>query len=202
MVQKNPAVDAYIVNAAAFAQPILRRLRKCVHQACPEVEEKIKWGMPFFDHHGMMCSMAAFKQHCAFSFWKHKLLAAEGLVPADGSAMGQFGRIAKVSELPDDAALLRLIRRAVELNDGGIKAAPRPRSPKKPPPQLSAEFVAALRRNKAARETFDNFSSTNQRDYAEWIAEAKTEATRARRLATALEWLAEGKARHWKYQRK
>jgi uncharacterized protein YdeI (YjbR/CyaY-like superfamily) len=202
MVQKNPAVDAYIANAAAFAQPILRRLRKCVHQACPAVEEKIKWGMPFFDHHGMMCNMAAFKQHCAFGFWKYKLLAAEGLTPADDSAMGQFGRIASMSDLPDDAVLQRLIRRAVELNDGGIKAAPKPKSPRKPPPLVPPELIAALKNNKAARETFDNFSPSHRRDYAEWIAEAKTEATRARRLATTLEWLAEGKTRHWKYQRK
>ena len=201
MTQTHPAVDHYIANAAPFAQPILRHLRALVHQACPEVVEKIKWGMPFFDHHGTLCHIAAFKQHCAFGFWKQALLVEDGLLQADDTAMGQFGRIAARADLPDDATLLRLIRHAAALNAGN-KPAPKPRAAKKPPPEMPPQLRAALRKHKAAREHFAAFSPTQQREYSEWIAEAKTDATRQRRLETAIEWLGQGKPRNWKYLRK
>lgn len=202
MIQKNPAVDLYIANAAAFAQPILRHLRAQVHAACPDAIEKIKWGMPYFDWQGTLCGMAAFKQHCAFHFWKHALLAEEGLLKADDSAMGQFGRIAALADLPDDAALQRMIRRAAALNAGGRKAPSRPRGENKPPPEIPSQLGAALRKHKAARETFNHFSPSQQREYTDWVAEARTDATRERRVETAIEWLGQGKPRNWKYLRK
>lgn len=195
-MKKNPRVDAYIKQAAPFAQPILRHLRKLVGQGCPEAEETIKWGMPSFEYLGLMCGMAAFKQHCTFGFWKNaRLIDDPSFKPG---AMGHLGRITALSDLPDDATLLRLIRRAAELNRSGEKVARAPRA-NKPPPKAPPDLAAALKKNSAARKTYEAFSPSNQREYVEWITEAKTAETRARRLATALEWMAEGKVRNWKY---
>ncbi|HVT34097.1 MAG TPA: YdeI/OmpD-associated family protein [Nevskiaceae bacterium] len=198
-MKKNPQVDRYIRDAAPYAQPILRHLRKLVHQACPQAEEKMKWSFPHFDYRGMMCSMAAFKQHCAFGFWKHKLLLAEGSA-LNRDAMGSFGRITGLDDLPPDAQLLELIRRAMALNDSGTKVE-KPKAARKPPPQAPADLAAALKKNAKARTTYEAFSNTNRRDYVEWITEAKTEETRQRRLLQAIEWMAEGKPRNWKYQK-
>jgi uncharacterized protein YdeI (YjbR/CyaY-like superfamily) len=200
MGTKNKRVDAYIAKSAEFAQPILKELRAILHEGCPEVEETIKWRMPTFMYKGMLCGMAAFKQHCALGFWKGTLI----LDPKENKsleAMGQFGRITSLKDLPAKRVLLGYVKQAVQLNDAGVKSPTRskPKSEKKElviPPY----FTAALKKSKKALATFDGFSYSHRKEYVEWVTEAKTEETRARRLQTTVEWLAEGKARNWKYE--
>lgn len=190
-------IDAYIAKSASFAQPILERLRKVVHAACPNVEETLKWGMPHFLYEGrILCSMAAFKQHCTFGFWDGAAVVSK---PADEQAMGSFGRIASLADLPSDAMLRRYIKQAVALRDSG-QTPRRKKSSKKPPLKVPSYFKQALRTNQRALETFENLSPSHRREYVEWVSEAKQEATRERRLAQALTWLAEGKRRNWKYE--
>lgn len=203
MGKKDPRIDAYIEKSQDFAKPILIHVRMLVHQACPGVEEKIKWGFPHFDYKGMMCSMASFKNHCSFGFWKaaimadpHKLMSRVG-----ETAMGSFGKLTAISDLPDEALLVKYIKEAARLNDEGIKL---PSSPKKTKKELRipAYFIEVIGKNKKALETFENFSYSNQKEYVDWIVEAKTEDTRKKRLDTAVEWLSEGKVRNWKYLNK
>jgi uncharacterized protein YdeI (YjbR/CyaY-like superfamily) len=198
MGQRDPRVDAYIAKAAPFAQPILRDIRDTVHAACPDVQEAMKWSFPHFTYKGMLCSMAAFKQHAAFGFWKGSLVIGSG---KNVDAMGQFGRIAKRSDLPSNRMLAAYVRKAARLNDEGVKA---PRAPKKAAPKalrMPPDVAAALERVATARATFDGLSPSGKREYLEWITQARTEATRQRRLRQAIEWLAEGKSRNWKYER-
>jgi len=198
MGRKDPRVDAYIDRARDFARPVLRHLRAVVHGACPEVEETIKWGFPHFQYRGVLCSVAAFKAHCAFGFWKGKLVLGDA---ASGAAMGQFGRITAVSDLPSRAALAKLVRRAAALNEQGV-AAPRSRTgASRPAPPVPPVLAAALRKDRKAAATFEGFSPSARRDYVEWITGAKGQETRRRRLATAVEWMAEGRPRNWKYAR-
>ena len=193
----DPRIDDYIQSAAAFAQPMLVHIRDTVHQACPQVEETIKWGMPTFMHAGgILCGMAAFKQHVSFGYWKH------ALVVGDGSAqegMGSYGKMASLKDLPPKKTLLAHIRKAAKLNEDGVKA-PAQRKSAKPFPQAPDDLVAALRKNKAAQATYEAFPPSCKREYVEWITEAKREETRAKRLAQAVEWMAEGKRRNWKYE--
>jgi uncharacterized protein YdeI (YjbR/CyaY-like superfamily) len=200
MGTKDPRVDEYIDKAGDFAKPILNRLRKLVHEGCPAVEETIKWGAPHFMYKGMLCSLAAFKKHCAFGFWKGKLLTSlnEGK-PED--AWGQFGRLTSLKDLPPDKTIIKQVKEAARLNEEGVKA-PQQRKKEKAPLKIPVYFTAALKKNPAARATFEAFSPSHKREYIEWITEAKTEATRQKRLVTALEWLAEGKSRNWKYEGK
>lgn len=198
MVTKDPRIDAYIAKAAPFARPILARARKLVHQACPEVVETLKWGAPAFEHHGLLCITAAFKKHVAFVLWKHKLLAKGD--PRTGALLERLGKLASLDELPPAGALAGCIKKAAKLNRDGIKS-PRARRAARPPPAVPIELAAALSRNRRARATFEGFSPSQQREYTEWISGAKGEDTRLRRLEQALEWLAEGKTRHWKYQK-
>jgi hypothetical protein len=200
MPSKDRRIDAYIAKAQPFAQPILRHLRAIVHEACPEVEETIKWGFPHFDHRGaMMCSMAAFKQHAVFGFWRGPQLV--GAASRNGEAMGDFGRITSMDDLPSRTRLKALVKQAMKLNEAGVKRVARkqaaPKKPVVPPPDL----VAALDVDRRARATFAAFPPSQRREYVEWITEAKTAATRERRLATAVEWMSEGKPRNWKYMR-
>jgi len=200
MPTTDPFVDAYIEKSNDFAKPILKHIRALVHDACPDVVETKKWSFPHFDYKGeMMCSMAGFKEHCAFNFWKQSLLDQTAF-PAEKTAMGSFGRIKSLDDLPDDKTMKKLIGDAMKLNDDGIKVAkPKPTGEKK---ELVVPDVLleALATNDAAADTFNNFPYSKKKDYVEWITEAKTDATREKRLATTIEWLAEGKSRHWKYQ--
>lgn len=197
---KNPAVDAYIAKSAAFARPILTRVRGLMHKACPKIEETIKWGVPHFEHQGVVASMAAFKQRASFGFWKRKLMQDPArLFPAAGDSSMGGRKFRSVDELPSDAVLLRYIKAAVALNEQGIKLANAGRK-KRPPPRLPADLAAALRKSVKAKATYDAFPPSHRREYVEWITEAKQEATRLKRLATAIEWMAQGKSRHWKYQ--
>lgn len=196
MATKDPRIDVYIAKAQPFAQPILKYLRKAVHAGCPNVEEAMKWSAPAFDYKGPLAGMAAFKAHCAINFWKGPLLEIEDRT---AEAMGQFGRITSVSDLPPEKVLIALVKRAAALNEAGVKA---PRAAKaKPPVKVPPDLLAALKRDRKAQATFEGFSPSHRREYVEWITEAKTDATRQRRIETALEWLAEGKSRHWKYER-
>ncbi|HXG54133.1 MAG TPA: YdeI/OmpD-associated family protein [Vicinamibacterales bacterium] len=196
MPTKDPRVDAYIAQAQPFARPILRHLRKVVHAGCPDVVETMKWRMPHFDYKGPFSGMAAFKAHCTFGFWKASLL--EGLAN-NGEAMGQFGCIRSLADLPPEKTLLTLVTQAVKLNDEEVKVKRAPKAPKAPI-TVPAGFAAALKKHKKAQAAFDAFSPSHRREYVEWIAEAKQDATRDRRIAQAMEWMTEGKSRHWKYQ--
>jgi uncharacterized protein YdeI (YjbR/CyaY-like superfamily) len=197
MGKKDQRVDAYIEKAADFAKPILNHLRAIVHEACPEVEEDYKWSFPCFMYKGMFCNIAAFKEHCAFGFWKSSLIVDKKGQSLE-KAMGQFGRITKLSDLPPKKVLIEYIKLAKKLNDDGVKA---PARVKKPARELVVpdDLAKALKRNKAAQATFEKFSPSHKREYVDWIIEAKTEATRNKRLETAVLWMAEGKPRNWKY---
>ncbi len=199
MGTRDPRVDAYIADAADFARPILEHLREVVHGACPQVEEDIKWGMPFFVYEGPMCNMAAFKAHCAFGFWKGAGIVGDD---ADDSAMGHLGRITSLDDLPPKKVLTGYVKQAVALKDAQAKAPSRPKKKKaKPEAEVPADLAAALAKNDKAKATFEGFSPSHRREYIEWITGAKREATRARRLATAIAWMEEGKSQNWKYER-
>lgn len=199
MPKLNPGVDAYIAQAQPFAQPILKHLRKLVHDACPDVEETLKWSCPHFIYLGMFCSMAAFKNHCTFGFWKSSLLFDNPkLVPDEKHAMGNFGRLTSLSDLPSDTQMRQFIEKAMRLNEAGVKPAPRPKKPAKPLP-MPADFGAALKKHAQASAAFARFSPSHRREYIEWITEAKREETRQQRIKTALAWIAQGKSRNWKY---
>lgn len=203
MGTRDKRIDAYIAKSAEFAQPILRELREIVHEGCPDVEEAMKWSFPHFMYKGMFCSMAAFKEHCAFGFWKGSLV----MDPKDNktvNAMGQFGRITSGKDLPPKRVLLGYIKKAVQLNDEGVK------SPARSKPKSKTEkkdltvpdyFLASLKKNKKALTVFEGFPYSKKKEYVDWVTEAKAEETRERRLATSVEWLAEGKARNWKYEK-
>ena len=200
-------VDAYIEKAQPFAQPILEHLRKLMHKGCPDLEETIKWSMPFFVYKGtILANMAAFKAHCAFGFWGNEIAAV--LREADvssGEAMGTLGRIAGVKDLPAEKKMLAWVRQAAAFVDSGEYTSPmaaRNRVAKPPKAELKAPppFAAALKKNKKAKTVFDAFSPSCKREHIEWIADAKREETRDKRIAQAIEWIAEGKQRNWKYQ--
>jgi uncharacterized protein YdeI (YjbR/CyaY-like superfamily) len=174
-----------------------------VHKACPEVEEKIKWGMPHFDYKGeMMCSMASFKQHAVFGFWKAALMKDKVLLETAKSevAMGHLGRITSLNDLPSDKQIMSWIKEAMDLNDRGIRAK------KKPVEQKAVEVpgfvVKALKENKQAWTIWENFAPGHRKEYVQWITEAKTEATLEKRLQQTIEGVAEDKGRNWKYEKK
>lgn len=197
MPTTDPRVDAYIEKSKDFAKPILIRIRAMVHDACPDVNETIKWSSPFFDYKGqMMCAMAAFKEHCSIIFWKASLI--EG-VPRNGDkSRGSFGRITSMKELPSKKEFAGYIKAAMALNDQGI-AVKKPKSKPKPEAKVPKELAAALKKNKKAAAAFAAFPPSHRREYCEWIDEAKREETKAKRLAQAIEWIADGKHRLWKY---
>ncbi|MBS1491146.1 MAG: YdeI/OmpD-associated family protein [Bacteroidetes bacterium] len=204
MMLPSQQVDAYIAKSAMFAQPILSHLRELVHQACPEVKEVIKWGFPCFDYKGLLCNMAAFKEHCAFGFWKASLIKdpQKFLQPTNRESMGNFHRITSLKDLPSDKILLGFIRQARELNEKGIK-----REIKNTPAgskQIATPvyFKKILKQNKKAETVFEKFSYSHRKEYIQWFEEAKTEETRSKRMAQAVEWIAEGKGRNWKYTKK
>lgn len=205
MTHQDARIDAYIAKAEPFARPILEHVRALVHEACPEIQETIKWGMPTFMHAGaILCGMAAFKRHASFGFWKHAEVVGEA---GDGEGMGSFGKLASIDDLPSKRQLLLYVRKAARLNearkDGArpTSAGPRKTTSPRPLPETPADFAKALDAVPAARATFDGFAPSHRRDYLEWVIEAKREDTRARRIAQAVEWLAEGKSRNWKYER-
>lgn len=196
-MNRDPRVDAYIAHAQPFARPILEHVRNRVHALLPDAEETTKWSAPAYTVGGkILLVMAAFKAHAALNFWRGQELRGNA---ADADAMRQFGKLTSLGDLPPDRELDALILKASEL----AASAPAPRKtkhPPKPPPELHPEFAAALDAAPKSKAALDGFPPSAQRDYFEWIAEAKQPATRAKRIATAVEWLSEGKRRHWKYQ--
>jgi uncharacterized protein YdeI (YjbR/CyaY-like superfamily) len=198
MVLRDDRVDAYIAKSPEFARPILTHLREIVHAACPDVEETMKWSRPHFVYKGMLCGMSAFKEHCAFGFWKSSLILDEKGECVD-KASGHFGRITAVADLPSKKILTGYIKEAMKLNEAGVKPPVRAK-PKSPSEVVVPEDLeSALLKNKKAMAGFEKFPPSHKREYIAWITEAKTEATRTRRLETAIEWMAEGKPRNWKY---
>jgi uncharacterized protein YdeI (YjbR/CyaY-like superfamily) len=203
MGKHDKKVDAYIAKSADFAKPLLEHIRELFHEACPDVEESIKWGFPHFNYKGILGSMAAFKKHCSFGFWKgaimkdpHKVMSIVGK-----TSMGSFDRITSLQDLPSDKILKQYIKEAAALNEDGVKLPARTKSKEPSPVKVPADFLKALKKNKSVFETFQTFSNSNKKDYVEWIIEAKTDKTRESRMKTALEWIAEGKVRNWKYLR-
>jgi len=203
MGQYDTRVDAYIVKAAPFAQPILKHLRELVHSASPLITETMKWGFPFFDYNGPVCQMAAFKEHIGFGFWKQKQLNDPGkLIKEEDGTAGSFGKITCLNDLPADEILIDFIRQTMELNKPENK---KPTVKKETAPkaaiEMPADFAGLLAANPTALDMYNKYSPSHKREYLEWIIEAKSEPTRQKRMETAVEWISEGKSRHWKYQR-
>ncbi len=202
MEKFDPRIDAYIEKSADFAKPILRHIRQVVHQASPLITETVKWGMPFFDYKGPVCMMAAFKQHLGFGFWKASRLNDPGHLlqgSDEEAAAGSFGRIVTLADLPSDQALMDFVQQMIKINESGIKEPKKPSAPKAELP-MPADFDRLLRANLVAMDNFEKFSPSKKREYLEWFVEAKSDATREKRMQQALEWIAEGKSRNWKYQ--
>ena len=195
MGKKDSLIDAYIEKAPPYAKPILKQIRKVVHAGCPDVEEDLKWSHPAFLYKGILCGMAAHKQHVTFGFWDQMVGGGEKA----RDAAGQFGRLTSVDELPPEKKFLDMVKQAAALRHAGVKPTRVKTAPKAAIP-MPDDFAAALKKNKKAASAFDAFSPSHRREYLEWITDAKQEATRQRRIAQALEWLAEGKSRNWKYQ--
>lgn len=202
-MKKDKRVDEYITKSADFAKPILIHLRKLIHSACPHVEETIKWGFPHFNYKGMMCSMAAFKEHCSFGFWKAAIMKDAGeLKENNATAMGHLGKIKSIANLPSDKIIVSRIREAMKINDEGIKLPERRNSDKKAEITIPISLKKELAKYKKTSDTFNNLSPSHKREYIEWIEEAKTEETKNKRILTTIGWLTEGKTRNWKYIKK
>jgi uncharacterized protein YdeI (YjbR/CyaY-like superfamily) len=201
----SPKVDEYVASTGAFAQPILTHLRELIHKTLPEVEESIKWSMPFFTYRGLMLgNMAGFKQHCSFGLWGKEAAAdlrADGIYNRE--AMGILGKLTSLEDLPPDRELAGYLRTAAAAIDTGARtknySRPKPSTPK-PPPEVPTSLASALKKNKSAATHFAAMPSGCQREYCDWIAEARRDETRDKRVATAIEWIAEGKRRNWKYE--
>ena len=205
MGKTDPRVDAYIDKAQDFAKPILTHLRELVHTACPDVEETWKWSFPVFMYHGaILCNMAAFKEHAVFGFWKASLLddVDAVLTITDRASMGHLGKLQSVKDLPKDAVLKKYIKAAMKLNEQGVKLPSRTKVSEsdKKEFEIPAYFTSELKKNKQANAVFETFSYSAKKEYVEWLEEAKTDATRNKRMTQAIEWIAEGKSRHWKYK--
>lgn len=203
MGKRDKRLDEYIMDSPEFAQPILKHIRELMHETCPDIEETMKWSHPHFDYHGIMSSMATFKAHMSFGFWKGSLIP--GLIgDKAGNAHGQFGRVTTLKDLPSKAVLQRYIKQAMKLNEAGIsppKAIKTAAKKSSAAPQLPPVLVAALNANRKALDSFDAFGPSQRKEYIAWIAEAKSDTTRDRRLEQAMAWIAEGKSRNWKYQK-
>jgi uncharacterized protein YdeI (YjbR/CyaY-like superfamily) len=200
----NPAIDAYIAKAQPFAQTILLHLRKLVHKACPNVEEKIKRGMPFFYYKGPMVNMAAFKQHCSFGFWKASLMSDPALLETAQSevAMGHLGKITSLQDLPTDTQIIAYIKEAIQLNEEGKKVVKAQAVTASKELVIPSYITEAIEQNEQAFATFQAFPPSHKKEYVQWIDEAKTEVTKSKRLAKAIETLSEGKPYNWQYMDK
>lgn len=202
MGKSDSKVDQYILKSAPFARPILEHIRGLVHATCPDVEESIKWQFPCFSYCGeILCHMAAFKQHCTMGFWKMKIMDdPNGIFVNDPkAAMGNLGKITAVSDLPSEKILKKYLKQAMKLNEQGIKVEKVKPDPKKEI-KIPEYFLTVLKKNKIAYKEFQAFSYSQRKEYVQWIEEAKTEATREKRMNTAVEWIEEGKGRNWKYE--
>lgn len=205
MPTTDPRVDEYIARSADFAKPVLNHLRKLVHKACPGVTETIKWSCPHFDYAGgILCSMASFKQHCAFGFRLGSLLPDPDKIlstTGEKTAMGHLGQIRSVNDLPDDKTLVKYIKEAMKLNEAGAKATRKEKPAASGEIEVPSYFSDVLKQNEKASAAFEKLSPSHKKEYLQWITEAKTEATRNKRMTTALEWLGEKKSLNWKYNK-
>lgn len=203
MKNTSPEVDRYIENAAPFARPILERIRKAFHKAHPDVAETMKWSFPHFEYKGVLGNMAAFKQHVSWGFWKAKLMSdPHGILARMGEKTSMGGvKVTQLADLPPEKVMVEYVREAIRLNEEGVKIERAPRKAAAEP-DVPEELAAALKKSPAARKTFEGFPPSHRREYVEWITEAKQEATRQKRVAQTIEWLAEGKSRNWKYAKK
>ena len=192
MPNRDPRIDGYIAKSPEYAKPILSYFRDIVHSVVPEVEETVKWSAPAFDYKGPMVGMAAFKSYCAFHFWKFSLLGLDS---------NEFGTVASIDDLPPKKALIALLKKAAQLNEKGIKVEKPKRAPKEEA-RTPNDLATALKRNKKAASAFEDFSPSHRREYIQWITDAKSDETRQRRLDQAVEWIAVGKPRNWKYMKK
>ncbi|MFL5500492.1 MAG: YdeI/OmpD-associated family protein [Gemmatimonadaceae bacterium] len=196
MGKRDERTDAYIAKAPDFAKPILKHFRQLVHRAVPDVDETIKWSAPHFEHSGVLAGMAAFKQHCNLILWKAPMVIG-GKGNSEG---GPLRNITQLSDLPPDKTIVGWLAEAAKLNERGVKT---PRAARaKRAVVVPTELKTALAKSKKAAAAFEKFPPSHKREYAEWIADAKGAATRQRRVATALEWIAEGKGRNWKYEKR
>jgi uncharacterized protein YdeI (YjbR/CyaY-like superfamily) len=206
MEKYDSRVDAYIAKSAPFAKPILQHIRQLVHATSPLLTESIKWGFPFFDYNGPVCQMAAFKQHCGFGYWKAaQLNDPYGVIRKEDGTAGSFGLITSLADLPSDEILIDFIHQAIKLNEAGksnpIKKETAPKAPKATI-EMPVDFADLLAANPKAFEVYEKFSPSHKRKYLEWIVDAKSDDTRQKRMQTAVEWMGEGKLRHWKYDRR
>lgn len=206
MATKDKRIDAYIAKAEPFAKPILTHIRALVHKACPDVEETMKWSFPHFGYKGsMMCSMASFKQHAVMGFWKATLMKDAAKLTAMAQteiSMGHLGKLTSLKDLPSDKIILAYVKDAMRLNEENIKLPAKKKTTETKEVKVPGFLKTALQKNGKAKSTFDAFSQSNKKEYVDWLNEAKTEVTREKRLKDAIEWMSEGKIRHWKYQKK
>ncbi|WP_340313985.1 YdeI/OmpD-associated family protein [Rhizorhabdus argentea] len=200
-MEADPRIDAYIARAAPFAQPILSHVRAIVAQACPDGEETLKWGSPSIVYQGkILCTMAAFKTHATFGFWQGRLVTGQATGEREATAMGQFGRLTSLTDLPDDASLAAMVAKAMALIDSGVPM-PRPVKHAKPPAEVPEDLAVALAAAPKAAATFESFPPGQRREYIEWIIGAKRAETRQKRVETTIAQLMEGKRLNWKYDR-
>ncbi|HVO73881.1 MAG TPA: YdeI/OmpD-associated family protein [Ignavibacteriaceae bacterium] len=201
MNKKDKRIDSYIAKSAPFAKPILNHLRGLIHKADPDVKETTKWGFPHFVDEGIVCSMASFKEHCTFIFWKAALLPDSKNIfkRSERAAMGQLGRLEKLSDLPPDNILIKYLKEAVQFNKANVKVQRKANSALTKELKIPDYFISELKKNKESLKNFENLSYSHKKEYVEWVTEAKTEETRNKRIATSVEWLSEGKVRNWKY---
>jgi uncharacterized protein YdeI (YjbR/CyaY-like superfamily) len=197
----DPCIDNYIESAPDFAQPVMRHLRKLVHKICPQVCENMKWSTPSFEYKGLFCGFGAYKNYCMFGFWKASVMddPYSLLTEHSDGIMGNFGKITSLEDLPEDSIIIFYLREGMRLNDEGIQLPAKPKSTVKKELVVPVELLNALNKNKVAQKIFNHFSYSNKKEYAEWIANAKTDSTRQKRIEQAIEWIAEGKIRNWKY---
>lgn len=203
METRSPKIDAYIEKSQDFAKPVLEYIRETVHEFCPDAEETMKWSFPHFMYQGkILCAMASFKQHCTFGFWLEKEMKTMHEITRniEKNSMFSLGKITKIEDLPPKNQLKKAITEAMELINMGVTI--KKAAPAKTETEIPDYFQTALNENIKALKVFEKGSSSFRKEYISWITEAKTETTRNKRMEQSLEWLAEGKSRNWKYEKK
>jgi hypothetical protein len=196
MATTDPRIDAYIAKQGDFARPILTWIRAQMHAASPDIGEAIKWGMPFFTYQDRpLANMAAFKAHASFGFWDRAGMATG----KEGEAMGQYGRLTSLADLPPEAEFCALVQAALAPIAAG-DAPKRVRGAPKPDLPVPDALAQALADDALATATWDGFPPGCRREYSEWIGEAKRPETRDKRVAQTIAQLREGKKMNWKYE--
>lgn len=201
---KYTSFDQYIDLQADFARPILQHLRTLIRSACPDGIEEFKWNFPHFTYKGViLCHLGAFKSHLSVGFWLSAIMDdPDGILQtSERESMGNLGRIKRMEDLPAPEVLVRYVHHAMDLIDQGRKLPSVKEKPKDRTLSIPKILETMLDANPKAKGTFESFSYSAKKDYTLWIDEAKTEATKIKRATQAVEWLEEGKKRHWKYEK-